>query len=640
MREPEIDDSPAARKIRADLAVPIILALVAGTATGQARWTKFDMSKADGQGRYLWHEPANWSRGVPDGSLSVEIGDDGSRRPLHCVIAADAVCERMELAEHARTEGTTLRLLKGVTLTFRKGAVMSKDRASTFYVDGTARCIAANTSFRVGGPWGRPEAGLPSACRVVIGPTGTLEAWFVGINTSHRAEAAPSGPWGPKFFSRATDSEVVVKDGRLIVREGLRISTTDSRRPGHLKMHGKASMRMKANARFGVQVWGGVWENAGGRLDIHVGNIEFWGNKFKDAVNTRDGSKVGAGRAVLTVTGDGVSTIHARKLEFVDAAFVDVTGLKVKPGRYVLIDGKQVGKANLKLAAGTDPDLWQLAVDRDGADVILIRKPGEAKPPAARPAKPAEADPVVPTRKGDPARPGLAVFGGGRRLIVVNGYSTSFKWPRILQRKLDRYFEGRRVIEVVRATKGGSPIASWMNVDTGRPLAPWERVRAAMKTRGGRPVIFLGQQSLQGAFGGRAEGIRSPEDTARIRRCADILERYVRLARKEGADLVLVAMHIYKKPLEPVIGHERLALAEMVKRRIPCFRSGPDVWTPTRKLYPQAFAADRLHPNDVGAEVMAQCWFEALLGLDGREIPSWSREEMKESVTAAGRRRR
>ena len=199
---------------------------------------------------------------------------------------------------------------------------------------------------------------------------------------------------------------------------------------------------------------------------------------------------------------------------------------------------------------------------------------GAKKRPTTRPATRPTTRPTAATR------PVLKIFSGAPRLIVVNGYSTSFQWPAMLQRKLDRYFEGKRVIEVKRALKGGSPIATWIDVETGKPLEPWKRLRQALKAKGDRPAIVLAQQSLQGAFGRRRAGIRSKDDKERITRGTDILERYVRLFHADGADLVFVAMHIYKKPMEPEIGNERLALAELAKRKVPNFHPGPDVWTP------------------------------------------------------------
>ncbi len=236
---------------------------------------------------------------------------------------------------------------------------------------------------------------------------------------------------------------------------------------------------------------------------------------------------------------------------------------------------------------------------------------------------------------GKTASARLRLFDGKPKTFVVNGYSTSFHWPKILQRKLDRHF-GKRVIEVRSATRGGTPIAKWIDVATGEPKEAWlSTVRPALERRGGAPVIVLAQQSLQWALGDRRAGIRNKDDAERIRRGADALEKYARLMRKDGADLVFIAMHIYKKPMEPEIGNERLALAALLKRKVPGIAAGPDVWTPTSRLWPQAFARDKVHPNQMGAEVMAQHWFETVLAYDGLKAPAWSRDEMQKAVRTA-----
>jgi len=242
---------------------------------------------------------------------------------------------------------------------------------------------------------------------------------------------------------------------------------------------------------------------------------------------------------------------------------------------------------------------------------------------------------------GDTDAAALRLFDARPKVLVVNGYSTSFHWPGILQRKLDRY-SGKRVLEVVPATRGGTPVAKWIDVLTGEPLPPYlKTVRPALAKAGARPVVVLAQQSLQWAFGPRTAGIRNAQDAERIRRGADVLEKYARLLLRDGADLVFIAMHIYKKPMEPEIGNERLALAGFLKRNLPGVAAGPDVWTPTSRLWPQAFARDKVHPNRVGAEVMAQHWFECLLAHDGLAAPPWSRDEMRQatnSVSAAKER--
>jgi len=229
----------------------------------------------------------------------------------------------------------------------------------------------------------------------------------------------------------------------------------------------------------------------------------------------------------------------------------------------------------------------------------------------------------------------MNIFDGTRKFVVVNGYSTSFHWPGILQRKLDRHFNDKRVLTVERITKGGTPIAKWINVQTGEPFGPWlKQLRPVLQRHEDTPVIVLAQQSLQWVFGERREGIRGPDDRERIKQGADALAKYVNLLRQDGADLVFVAMHIYKHEMEPEIGNERYALDELMRRSIPGVVRGPDVWTPTKQLYPKVFAEDRKHPNRIGAELMAQKWFEALLEYDGLQVPAWSRNQLKRALQA------
>jgi hypothetical protein len=225
----------------------------------------------------------------------------------------------------------------------------------------------------------------------------------------------------------------------------------------------------------------------------------------------------------------------------------------------------------------------------------------------------------------------LRIFDESPKLIVVNGYSTSFQWPELLKQKIDRFTGGQPRIDVRSATAGGTPVAGWMDVETGVPQKVWaDRLTPVLKGKGERRAILLAQQSLQGCYGNRHEGIRDAEDDDRIARGAEILAKYAELLKWEGADQVFIAMHIYKHPMEPEIGNERLALRKMLERNIGGVFPGPDVWAPTRDLYPMAFAGDSLHPGPVGVELMAQLWFETLLHHDGLEVPDWSREKMKE----------
>ncbi len=226
----------------------------------------------------------------------------------------------------------------------------------------------------------------------------------------------------------------------------------------------------------------------------------------------------------------------------------------------------------------------------------------------------------------------LSWFDGTPHTFVVNGYSTSRLWPSILQRKLDKYFDGKRVIEVKSATAGGTPIAKWMNIETGEPRNAWlSKLRPLLKEKSG-PTIVLAQQSLQWCFGDRNAGIQDAHDTEHIGQGAAAIKTYADLVLADGADALVIAMHIYKKPMEPEIGNERLALAEYLKSKPDGVFAGPDVWDPTSKVWPQAFREDKVHPNEMGAEIMAHHWFSALLALNGRKVPSWSTNEMIQAI--------
>ncbi len=228
----------------------------------------------------------------------------------------------------------------------------------------------------------------------------------------------------------------------------------------------------------------------------------------------------------------------------------------------------------------------------------------------------------------------MKTFAGKPLLLVVQGYSTSFHWPHFLRRKLDCLFEGNHSVEIRWATKGRTPIAKWMDPDSGKRLETWHKViTPSLENRAGRPALVLAQESLQGVFGDPAEGIRGPDDTERIEKGKAVLRQFAENLKADGADEVIIATHIYKHSFEPGIGHERLALSALLEERIEGIAEGPDVWTPTRDHYPKAYDTDGLHPGYIGAEIMAHCWFEALFKWFGETPPTWSQDEMEAAIS-------
>ena len=111
----------------------------------------------------------------------------------------------------------------------------------------------------------------------------------------------------------------------------------------------------------------------------------------------------------------------------------------------------------------------------------------------------------------------------------------------------------------------------------------------------------------------------SASDHEGIRIGADALEKLVEQLRADGIGRFHIAMHIFKDGYEPEVGNERLALNALVDRGDPTIFAGPDVWSLTIKAHPEAFTDDGLHPNTVGAKIMAEAWYRSLAGDAARQ---------------------
>lgn len=230
------------------------------------------------------------------------------------------------------------------------------------------------------------------------------------------------------------------------------------------------------------------------------------------------------------------------------------------------------------------------------------------------------------------------LFSGERRLVVANGYSTTRHWPDVLQRKLNRYYNGEQIMEVVNTYESGTPIAKWIDLEAGERDNKWKKtLQPVLESETTYPVILLAQQSLQWVFSDdRTEGIEGPGDAVRIEAGADAIQTYVEFAKEDGADLVFMATHIYKWDVEPQIENEKYALEAALGRGLTDFYVGPDNWTPMKDNFSVAYAKDLHHPNEVGDEIMAHFWFARMLEFDGKVVPAWSLEEMNAAIAGGG----
>ena len=218
------------------------------------------------------------------------------------------------------------------------------------------------------------------------------------------------------------------------------------------------------------------------------------------------------------------------------------------------------------------------------------------------------------------------LLDGKEKSFLIVGYSTSYAWPAMLQGMLDEHAGGKRVYHVLNAVAGGAAVEIW-NAEKGtrnyaRTIGAAQRdflaKRPKLRGKAPRPRIALAQQSLQ--FTRTLRGpIAEKDDAAGIKIGADAMEKLARRLKEMGIERTYWAMHIYKKPIEPEVGNERLALAALLKRRLPFVAGGPDVWEPTRKLHEKCFAKDGVHPNALGMKIMAERWYSFMAGADAKQ---------------------
>ncbi len=63
---------------------------------------------------------------------------------------------------------------------------------------------------------------------------------------------------------------------------------------------------------------------------------------------------------------------------------------------------------------------------------------------------------------GSPLFASGKLFDGKEKTFVFVGYSTSYRWPNILEHKLNRPFENEIVYHVMNAASGGAPVGTWI----------------------------------------------------------------------------------------------------------------------------------------------------------------------------------
>lgn len=253
------------------------------------------------------------------------------------------------------------------------------------------------------------------------------------------------------------------------------------------------------------------------------------------------------------------------------------------------------------------------------------------------------------------ATAGGKLLDGTEKTLVFVGYSTSYRWPNILELMLNRQFDDQIVYHVMNAAEGGAPVGTWI-AKPGTPdykrsydrmLRDWFLPLPSRPDMQGRrrfpnvpaPTVAILQQSLQLS----TPLIQGPDDHENIKKGADAMQQLVAQLHGDGVGLVFITTHIYKYTHEPEVEHEKYALAELLSRKIPYVWPGPDVWTAAKARWPEVFTQpDQVHLNHAGDGLDARLWYDHLLRYDRGELQqtlesAW-RSNWRPSVTLRERK--
>jgi len=219
------------------------------------------------------------------------------------------------------------------------------------------------------------------------------------------------------------------------------------------------------------------------------------------------------------------------------------------------------------------------------------------------------------------------VLNNNRKSFLVTGYSTSntpggSSWPTLLKQMLDQHAGNDTTYYVFKHTVGGTPISKWTTIcgdgshiqdAIERYINPGTQIPAGVPI----PAIMLAQQSLQWGFGDcvdRFTNIESPSDTGRINMGINAIQLYANAFLNAGINKVYMATHIYKKGNYTLnLYGERWALAKAISENQNLY-AGPELFNITKRLFPEGFAADEVHPDIEVATMMAVYWYLALAG--------------------------
>lgn len=202
--------------------------------------------------------------------------------------------------------------------------------------------------------------------------------------------------------------------------------------------------------------------------------------------------------------------------------------------------------------------------------------------------------------------------------FVVVGDASSFAWPALLQDLLD-----------VHAGKDGlyrvenGALATGLVRAEGTEATPFGALAQASLTaleheevEGPRTALCL--VSLRGICDERGP-VKSENDMVGAEMGADALERLAVALHESGVERVVFATPLFVEGATPELGLERVAIERLLARGHAFVEAGPDLFSASRRYFPDAYAEDQVHPNEFGTKLLAEEWYRWLAGPEARE---------------------
>ncbi|MEM0965012.1 MAG: Ig-like domain-containing protein [Verrucomicrobiota bacterium] len=296
---------------------------------------------ADGQGDFPWHQTLNWDQEVlPTDSDVVQIGNTSTE--VHCHIKGPgAVAQSIEISEYGLDGGftNTLTLTDSGTLDVSSIFEVGKDKHGVFVMEGGL--LTVNSFLLIGSTnrgsdaWGTME---------IKGGTATARNQIL-IGRS-------------RFAPTTSNSSLILSGGSLNAEQNLTVDSIDRTQPGIFLLEGDATYQQVSNRLTEVQ--SGVMEIRGNQVSIDLGDL---------ALTQNTSSK-------LIFSGNGVSTLRAQDVYFSSSSQLDVSGLTVGNGKYVLVNGETITNDGIFFTSNVDRNLWHLEVDSASGDLCLTRGNG------------------------------------------------------------------------------------------------------------------------------------------------------------------------------------------------------------------------------------------------------------------------